>query len=30
MYYLEKELYNKITEGDQVFDFHQKSVLDGI
>jgi hypothetical protein len=30
MYYLEKELYNKITEGDQVFDFLQKSVLDGI
>lgn len=30
MHYLEKELYDKITEGDQVFDFLQKSVLDGI
>jgi len=30
MHYLEKELYDKITEGDQIFDFLQKSVLDGI
>jgi PAS domain S-box-containing protein len=30
MHYLEKELYDRITEGDQVFDFLQKSVLDGI
>jgi len=30
MHYLEKELYDKLAEGDQVFDFLQKSVLDGI
>jgi PAS domain S-box-containing protein len=30
MHYLEKELYDRITEGDQVFDFLQKNVLDGI
>jgi PAS domain S-box-containing protein len=30
MHYLEKELYDRITDGDQVFDFLQKSVLDGI
>ena len=30
MHYLEKELYDRITEGNQVFDFLQKSVLDGI
>ena len=30
MHYLEKELYDRITKGDQVFDFLQKSVLDGI
>ena len=30
MHYLEKELYDKLAEGDQVFDFLQKSLLDGI
>jgi PAS domain S-box-containing protein len=30
MHYLEKELYDRITEGDKVFDFLQKGVLDGI
>jgi len=30
MHYLEKELYDKITEGKEIFDFLQKSVLDGI
>ena len=30
MHYLEKELYDRIREGNQVFDFLQKSVLDGI
>lgn len=30
MHYLEKELYDRIIEGDSVFDFIQNSVLDGI